>query len=257
MDALLDARPTFYELVMQERLSGLLGSAVRFTLETVSVHYPRFVGIRYYLGEMTAVLVGMLDMYYLKTAGGTHAEQFYGLQRTMGKGFWQQLTAVLTSHLPKVMLTRLLGTRGQAVENGYSILKVAFMLHYLLFKGAYFSPEYYLLGHKLERGQGQGGLRIGVFIALLLLKVLEFWFQGHSEARPNSIIGPVPPPFRHSDVPRDLCAICRKAPVNPTALDVSGYVFCQACIKAHLETFGKCPLSGETADLSNLRQVRS
>jgi peroxin-12 len=257
MDALLDARPTFYELVMQERLAGLLSSALRFTLETVAVHYPRFVGIRYYVDEIAAVLVGMLDLYYLRTVGGTHAEQFYGLQRTMGKGFRHRLVAVLTSHLPKVLLTRLLGGSRQIIESGYSVLKVAFMLHYLLFKGAYYSPEYYLLGHKLERGNGQSGLRVGVFIAILLLKILEFWFQGHSEAQLNSIVGPVPAPFSHSDIPRNLCGICRNAPVNPTALDVSGYVFCHTCIKAHLETFGSCPLSGEAADLSNLRQVRS
>lgn len=257
MDALLDARPTFYELVMQERLSTLLGSAVRFTLETLSTHYPNLVKIRYYITEITAILIGLLDFYYLKTVDATHSEQFYGLQRTIKSGFRPRLLAVLISQIPKVLITRL-GAVGKTLGTVHSLVKIAFMMRYLLFNGMYYSPEYYLQGHKLERGRSQNGIKVGVFLALLLLKALEFWFQGRSEVRSNGVMGRVPAPFPQAPPTlRNLCGICRKPPVRPTALDVSGYVFCETCIKTHLETFGSCPLSGEAADLSNLRTVRS
>jgi len=49
-----------------------------------------------------------------------------------------------------------------------------------------------------------------------------------------------------------LCPLCSSTRQNEVALSVSGFVFCHACIVAHLRVHGSCPVTKLPADSRNL-----
>jgi peroxin-12 len=139
------------------------------------------------------------------------------------------------------------------------------MLHFLYFKGQYFSFEYHLLGHKITRMTSDGMISSLALFVLLFLKGMELFSTstpalGSSQlsgrgSEVRSIDPPWPVSNSSSTIGNRKCGVCRLDIVNPTALDVSGYVFCYICIKNHVDTFRKCPVTGEAASPENLRKI--
>ncbi|XP_011299505.1 peroxisome assembly protein 12 [Fopius arisanus] len=83
-------------------------------------------------------------------------------------------------------------------------------------------------------------LELGAFF----LQFVNWWNQENFYTNLMSL--PVPPPPPVPDIARrykSLCPVCIKSPNIPTALSVSGYVFCYQCILLTIQTNGKCPVT--------------
>ena len=83
-----------------------------------------------------------------------------------------------------------------------------------------------------------------------------------SSAPPPSRPAPPPRPPPHPEgiaLPDDtgLCPLCRKTIRNPAVLTCSGYVFCFACVHAHVDRYGDCPVSRHRAfnGVDDIRRV--
>lgn len=88
--------------------------------------------------------------------------------------------------------------------------------------------------------------------AVIGFKLTEWWYGAAEERVVNATTLPVPPPPpRPPPHPNgialpentDLCPLCRKVIRNPAVLTSSGYVFCYACLYAHVDRYGDCPVS--------------
>ncbi|KZS97604.1 hypothetical protein SISNIDRAFT_449147 [Sistotremastrum niveocremeum HHB9708] len=103
-------------------------------------------------------------------------------------------------------------------------------------------------------------------MAIFFIKFLEWWYSPSSPARSLSTAptGPsIPPPQILLPHPDGLavngreygqCPICQQTISNATALP-TGYVFCYRCIYAHVEKYGKCPVTLCPSFLYELRKV--
>ena len=49
--------------------------------------------------------------------------------------------------------------------------------------------------------------------------------------------------------------MCEDVAVQPMCLDVSGFVFCKACIEGFLKNYGKCPKTGIECNEKNLHKI--
>jgi hypothetical protein len=113
--------------------------------------------------------------------------------------------------------------------------------------------------------------RSGLILALFGFKALEWWFSS-AEARlaatralpPPPAPKPPPPHPRGCGLPASAdgagaappCPLCRRAPkAAPSALAVSGYVFCYACVFAHVSEHGCCPVTLMPARLDDIRKL--
>merc|ERR1711971_1186789 len=79
------------------------------------------------------------------------------------------------------------------------------------------------------------------------LQFLDWWYNREDTPSPafSSEAIPPPPPLLASDVPRDMCPVCRKARgQGDTLAPVSGLVFCYPCIVTSVRKNGKCPVTG-------------
>jgi peroxin-12 len=73
-------------------------------------------------------------------------------------------------------------------------------------------------------------------------------------ARPNAMSKIPPPPLlnrRPSNIPIDVCPLCLGKRINPVASN-SGYVFCEACLRAHVRQFKNCPVTGTACNETSL-----
>jgi peroxin-12 len=90
----------------------------------------------------------------------------------------------------------------------------------------------------------------------MLLQQQQQQQQQHSEQNHESTIGHnntiqnnlnIPPPpssgIANHALPPHLCPLCRQPRVHPTA-STSGFVFCYKCLLQHVQSTGKCPVTG-------------
>ena len=126
------------------------------------------------------------------------------------------------------------------------------------------------------RALGVGALKTKNFImdyaqsaliaAVIGFKLTEWWYGAAEERVVGAATLPVPPPPRArrltpraSRLPDDtgLCPLCRKTIRNPAVLTCSGYVFCFACVHAHVDRYGDCPVSRHRAfnGVDDIRRV--
>ena len=126
------------------------------------------------------------------------------------------------------------------------------------------------------RALGVGALKTKNFImdyaqsaliaAVIGFKLTEWWYGAAEERVVGAATLPVPPPPPrpppHPEgiaLPDDtgLCPLCRKTIRNPAVLTCSGYVFCFACVHAHVDRYGDCPVSRHRAfnGVDDIRRV--
>jgi len=102
--------------------------------------------------------------------------------------------------------------------------------------------------------------------AVIGFKLTEWWYGAAEERVVGAATLPVPPPPPrpppHPEgiaLPDDtgLCPLCRKQIRNPAVLTCSGYVFCFACVHAHVDRYGDCPVSRHRAfnGVDDIRRV--
>ena len=126
------------------------------------------------------------------------------------------------------------------------------------------------------RAVSVGALRVKNFVmdyaqsaliaAVIGFKLTEWWYGAAEERVSGATTLPVPPPPPrpppHPEgvaLPDDpgACPLCRKMLRNPALLTCSGYVFCYACIHAHVVRRGDCPVSRHRAmnGVDDIRRV--
>jgi peroxin-12 len=70
------------ELLSEQQLSSLLPPSIRYVLAVATHRHPRYLlRVLNSFDELYAVLILLVERYYLKTYGGSFTENFYGLKR--------------------------------------------------------------------------------------------------------------------------------------------------------------------------------
>ncbi|KAI0896976.1 Pex12 amino terminal region-domain-containing protein [Annulohypoxylon nitens] len=77
-----EQKPSLFELLSEQQLNTLLPPTLRYLLTVATHRYPRYL-LRALnsFDELYAVLMLIVERYYLKTRGGSFTEHFYGLKR--------------------------------------------------------------------------------------------------------------------------------------------------------------------------------
>ncbi|XP_018013662.1 peroxisome assembly protein 12, partial [Hyalella azteca] len=97
-------------------------------------------------------------------------------------------------------------------------------------------------------------------LAAFLLQFLETWYS--SDRSSGASMAPQHesrvPPFPHeapAGGPDPRCPVCHGEIKQPTALAVSGLVFCYACVLPHVRRWRTCPVTGYPASTRQLVRV--
>lgn len=77
-----DQKPSLFELLSEQELSGLLPPTIRYLLVLGTQRYPRYLlrALNSY-DELYALVSLVVERHYLRTRGGSFTENFYGLKR--------------------------------------------------------------------------------------------------------------------------------------------------------------------------------
>ncbi|CCU82180.1 unnamed protein product [Blumeria hordei] len=77
-----DSKPSLFELLSEAQLASLLPPSLRYLLAVATNRYPRhLLRLLNSFDEVYAVLMLLVERYYLKRYGGGFTENFYGLKR--------------------------------------------------------------------------------------------------------------------------------------------------------------------------------
>mmetsp|Transcript_7551 Transcript_7551/g.14044 ORF Transcript_7551/g.14044 Transcript_7551/m.14044 type:complete len:255 (+) Transcript_7551:1415-2179(+) len=252
MDSIGEKLPSFYELVAQDLFSSTLANSIKFVLELLCNRSPRLIPLRYYVPELSGLLLSALDLLSLNYNSATLTENFYGLNRLAGS-HRAYLAFTFLKHVMPIVHLRLLNSKW--LGSIYNAVKAAFMTHYAYFQGSYYSPAYFLTSQVLVRQTQVKPFNWYFFGILMVLKALEVWASSSQASVSDSKM--ITPPYTNTQVRSGLCGICRKPHVNATALIESGYVFCFSCISDQVQRHGCCPLSGFQATAGSLRVLHN
>ncbi|EGX94762.1 peroxisome biosynthesis protein (PAS10/Peroxin-12), putative [Cordyceps militaris CM01] len=77
-----DQKPSLFEVLSEQQLSGLLPPTLRYLLTVATHRHPRYL-LRALnsFDELYALLMLLVERHYLRTRGGSFTEHFYGLKR--------------------------------------------------------------------------------------------------------------------------------------------------------------------------------
>ncbi|KIW03350.1 uncharacterized protein PV09_05558 [Verruconis gallopava] len=77
-----ELKPSLFELLSEQQLSSLLPPSLRYVLAVATHRHPRYLlRVLNSFDELYALLMLVVERYYLKTYGGSFTENFYGLKR--------------------------------------------------------------------------------------------------------------------------------------------------------------------------------
>ena len=249
MDSLNTNAPSFYEIVMQDRLQDMIYQAISFSIQVMIERVPAFVNFRYLNQELASLVCSVIDGYYLIKTKATFSENFYSICRDHSGP--KSILGYLFLHyaLPLILSS-------PSLFNIYNLLKGASMSCFLYLNFPFFSPEYFLLKQKLVRQNKQVSMSYLFLSFIAVLKLLQIFYTTPSKKPSSNHSGQViPPPYTESSIPSGICGICREKWVNPTALTSSGYIYCYSCIRNHLGIFHACPITNTKSSLRNLRKI--
>ncbi|KAE9963283.1 hypothetical protein BLS_009442 [Venturia inaequalis] len=101
-----ELKPSLFELLSEQQLASLLPPSIRYVLAVATHRHPRYLlRILNSFDELYAVLMLVVERYYLKTYGGSFTENFYGLKR-------ERVLRVKGGEIPRAQL----GAAGQVRE---------------------------------------------------------------------------------------------------------------------------------------------
>lgn len=76
------AKPSLFELLSEQQLSGLLPPSLRYLLALATHRHPRYLlRVLNNFDQVYALLSVLVEKYYLENFGGSFTENFYGLKR--------------------------------------------------------------------------------------------------------------------------------------------------------------------------------
>ncbi|RDA96220.1 hypothetical protein CP533_1812 [Ophiocordyceps camponoti-saundersi (nom. inval.)] len=77
-----DNKPSLFEVLAEQQLSGLLPPTIRYLLTIVTQRHPRYLlRILNSFDELYALSMLLVERHYLRTRGGSFTDNFYGLKR--------------------------------------------------------------------------------------------------------------------------------------------------------------------------------
>lgn len=104
----------------------------------------------------------------------------------------------------------------------------------------------------------------GLIASVFIFKMMEWWYQSAEERMHAPVVYPPPPPPPAPKVAKDgiplppdrtICALCSQKRANPSALTVSGFVFCYACIFKYVSQYKRCPVTLIPAEPDDIRRL--
>lgn len=104
----------------------------------------------------------------------------------------------------------------------------------------------------------------GLIAAVFGFKMMEWWYQSAEERMSAPTVYPPPPPppspkVAKEGIPlpsdRTLCPLCSQKRANPSAVTVSGFVFCYACIFKYVSQYNRCPVTLVPATVDQIRRL--
>ncbi|XP_027104596.2 peroxisome biogenesis protein 12-like [Coffea arabica] len=104
----------------------------------------------------------------------------------------------------------------------------------------------------------------GLIAAVFFFKMMEWWYQSAEERMSAPTVYPPPPPppppkVAKEGIPlppdRTLCPLCSQKRVNPSAVAVSGFVFCYSCIFKYVSQYKRCPVTLMPATVEQIRRL--
>jgi len=75
------SRPTFFEMIAQERMLAAFKPAIKYTLTIIAQRRPAFIRLVEYHEELMLLAALFFESHYLKHYDATFSENFYGLRR--------------------------------------------------------------------------------------------------------------------------------------------------------------------------------
>ena len=84
MDGLIDARPTFYEMMLLDSYRDLVTEGFRHCIRVIINRFDSLVSLRYHSDKITTLLVALLDLMNFWKHKASFAESFSGLGRVFG-----------------------------------------------------------------------------------------------------------------------------------------------------------------------------
>jgi peroxin-12 len=114
-----------------------------------------------------------------------------------------------------------------------------------------------LVGGKLKTASLLSGFLFrGLELSAFFLQFVQWWTTEAHQGDITSLPIP-PPPDSHPDADkyRGICSICLQKWVIPTAVAVSGYVYCYKCVLIHVEKFGRCKVTNYPVTIDDLIRV--
>lgn len=111
-----------------------------------------------------------------------------------------------------------------------------------------------------------GQVKLATMLSTTLLRTLELsafflqfieWWQNEANMGDLSKlpIPSAPPSDINSQRYKDICPLCLQRWLIPTAISVSGYVYCYRCIVTHLQKESKCPVTKYPASVNDLVRI--
>ncbi|XP_054717190.1 LOW QUALITY PROTEIN: peroxisome assembly protein 12-like [Uloborus diversus] len=98
-----------------------------------------------------------------------------------------------------------------------------------------------------------GGVTMTISVGAFLTQFLDWWYTREGKLTSFAPMPvPPPPPQWPSEIPADICFICKKKRTNDTALASSGFVFCYPCVFRYVQAENKCPVTGYYSSLNQL-----
>lgn len=114
----------------------------------------------------------------------------------------------------------------------------------------------------------RGNVKISTFLGSIVLRTLELggfflqflqWYQDSSASQKIQAQLPTPEPptkfDRNSLKYSNVCPLCFQDFVIPTAVSVSGYVYCYKCITKHLKKYYYCPVTNYPCTIDDLVRI--
>ncbi|XP_058830054.1 peroxisome assembly protein 12-B [Topomyia yanbarensis] len=111
-----------------------------------------------------------------------------------------------------------------------------------------------------------GQVKFATVLSSVLLRTLELsafflqfieWWQNEANMGDLSKL-PVPDSPQdnlYSEKYKNMCPLCLQKWIIPTAVSVSGYVYCYRCIVSHMQKKNECPVTKYPATISDLTRI--
>lgn len=111
-----------------------------------------------------------------------------------------------------------------------------------------------------------GQVKLAAMLSTVMLRTLELsafflqfieWWQNEANMGDLSKlpIPDAPPADFNSEKYKGVCPLCLQRWLIPTAVSISGYVYCYRCIVSHLQKENKCPVTKYPATVNDLVRI--